>query len=225
VTRRGPIFKDPLLDLIDAGQKLHTRRCDIDKWKGVKKGDVLWIPEGLVKSGATYDPDRETRKPNDVVTYSHFALYRRYSGPCCAPVKPIYTWHWQRDTHPSIFCPKACARVWVRATADAYIEQLQDISNEDAIKEGVMGNCAKWQDRCTPCEPLTCDTADGFYHPLMEGPDGFTDDPPFYDPGACFSNLWNIINDIDGKRWDDNPEVVVLAFERCLPPEAPEGDK
>lgn len=53
-----------------------------------------------------------------------------------APTGELVTWRWQRDILPQIFMPKDLARTFVTLT-EIRGEQVQDISFEDAIAEGV----------------------------------------------------------------------------------------
>jgi hypothetical protein len=86
------------------------------------------------------------------------------------------------------------------ANADAKVQRLKDIGNDDAIAEGIVkGKC-------------------GYYN--VYGSDHR--DHVFADPRHAFGNLINRV--VNGKRWnmpgkptpiwDLNPEVVVIYFEK-----------
>lgn len=106
--------------------------------------------------------------------------------------------------HPSIHMPKAAARIFLRVT-DVRVERLQEISNKDALHEGVArhglyneecyaGGCynGDFESSCAKCEV----------------------------PREGFSKLWNsTVKDIDSYGWDANPYVWVISFERCEKPE------
>ena len=101
------------------------------------------------------------------------ASYRRTAG-----VTP--TW-WKR---PAIFMPRWASRITLEVTS-VRVERLQDISEADALAEGV--------------------TDDGSLVTDLAGNDrggAF----------AAFATLWEVINGADS--WDDNPWVWVVEFRR-----------
>ena len=103
---------------------------------------------------------------------------------------------------PSIHMPKEAARIWLKVT-DVRVERLQDIDDEQAIKEGFEGercHCGGTAYACTDC-----------YN------SGWIE-PPF----VGFMYTWNSTikkADLDRYGWDANPWVWVIAFERCEKPE------
>lgn len=110
----------------------------------------------------------------------------------------VYKMHWK----PSIHMPKEAARIFLKVT-DVRVERLQDITEEDAIKEGCEG---------TPCE----------HHGYIVGGGmcGCTDcmntgwlEPPTLE----FMDIWNSTikkQDLRFYGWDANPWVWVIEFER-----------
>ena len=104
--------------------------------------------------------------------------------------------------HPSIHMPKEAARIWLRVT-DVRAERLQDMTNDDALKEGTEG--------------VRCDHAGS-------GAYGCTDcmntgwlEPPIVE----FAQIWdNTIKKsaLDRYGWNANPWVWVIEFERCEKP-------
>lgn len=103
--------------------------------------------------------------------------------------------------HPSIHMPKEAARIWLKVT-DVRVERLQEITEDEAVKEGV------YQSNCKECNaPFGCDACpDEGYNEI----DGFAD-------------LWNSTikkSDLDRYGWDANPWVWVIEFERCDKPES-----
>ncbi len=89
---------------------------------------------------------------------------------------------------PSIFMPKDACRIFLEIT-DIRVERLQDISEEDAIAEGVE----KW--------------SDGFDYKCYSKHAG-----RYTHAKDSFFSLWESIN---GKEsWDKNPFVWVLNFKR-----------
>lgn len=93
--------------------------------------------------------------------------------------------------HPSIHMPKKAARIFLKVT-DVRVERLQEITEEQAVKEGAIDNR-------------------GFIH----SPDDEYDE--IHTARGHFKKIWNsTINkqDFDHYDWDANPWVWVIEFER-----------
>lgn len=102
--------------------------------------------------------------------------------------------------HPSIRMPKEAARIWLKVT-DVRVERLQDITDEQAKREGIQ------YDEC---------------------PTGFTWKQEtdmhncYTTPIGAMQALWNSTikkSDLDGYGWNANPYVWIIEFERCEKPE------
>ena len=147
-------------------------------------GDRLWVKEGLVRSGAggvVYQADR---------------------CPVMVDGESL-TWRWKRDKLPSIFMPKWAARIRRTVTA-VRAERLQDISEEDAIAEGVG---AGWD--IAAGEPGWPD-----YGHIRVVAGGTTFSDITQDTARMsYATLWDSINAKRGFRWDDNPWLFAYTFE------------
>ena len=147
-------------------------------------GDRLWVREGLVRSGAggvVYQADR---------------------CPVMVDGESL-TWRWKRDKLPSIFMPKWAARIRLTVTG-VRAERLQDISEEDAIAEGVG---AGWD--IAAGEPGWPD-----YGHIRVVAGGTTFSDITQDTARMsYATLWDSINAKRGFRWDDNPWVFAYTFE------------
>jgi len=145
-------------------RKNKARRIPHDRLP--EPGDIVWVQEGLKCFAHTprafYVADEKGVKDKD--GWGH-------------------DWRWKRDTLPSIFMPKSCARIWLRVT-DKRLEELRAITYEDILAEG-------WNPQTS--EPITEETAGE-------------------DARAWFQSLWNSLAK-PGERWKDNPEVAVIGFE------------
>jgi hypothetical protein len=87
---------------------------------------------------------------------------------------------------PSIHMPKEAARIWLEVT-EVRVERLHDITEEDAIAEGVEKLNNWWKD--------------------------YTSDQDAYDmqTAMCsFDSLWKKIN--GEESWNENPWVWVVSF-------------
>lgn len=96
---------------------------------------------------------------------------------------------------PSIFMPKIYARIFLKIT-NVRVERLQDISEEDAIAEGVK-------------------VREG--NPMFYRVGEFSS---VFSAREVFIHLWNSINKKEPtKQWGANPYVFVYEFERVEKPE------
>lgn len=102
-------------------------------------------------------------------------------------------WRWK----PSIFLKKKDSRIILKCT-NVRIEKVQDISEQDAIDEGIE----RWTEQRMKSKPT--------HYKVYWWPKG--------DDGTCYSScpilsyetLWKKIN--KEKSWDDNPWVFVYDF-------------
>lgn len=101
---------------------------------------------------------------------------------------------------PSIHMPKEAARIWLKVT-DVRVERLQNMTEEDCIKEGI------YPSPCKDCNaPFGCDCCPD------EG----------YNEIDAFAELWdNTIKKTGLEKYgfDANPWVWIIDFERCKKPE------
>lgn len=103
-------------------------------------------------------------------------------------------WKWK----PSLFMPKEAARIFLRIT-DIRVERLQDITEEDAIAEGI--------------EYIVSDLLRGYTdYSTPKGITGVVDSPI-----QSFRTLWQSIN--GPESWTANPWAWCVSFERIDKPE------
>lgn len=94
---------------------------------------------------------------------------------------------------PSIFMPRWASRITLCVT-DVRIERLQDISEADAIAEGIERHKSGWM-------PYSTAFFDG---------DGATPANYHRDPRESYRQLWDKIN--GNGAWDENPWVIAYTF-------------
>ena len=95
---------------------------------------------------------------------------------------------------PSIFMPKWASRTTLKI-ADVRVQRLQDISEEDAVAEGVE-----------------VDEETGAYWGIEgSGVSGAT--PRYATAKVAYQHLWNSINEPRGYGWDNNPWVAAYTYE------------
>ena len=127
------LFSTQMVEAILSGRKTMTRRVirpqpskyDTEKivnWNEViyptpkfLKGDILWVRE-------TFTYDSYFQDNSEIIIYK--------------ADDPNYPLNSGQKWKPSIFMPKEACRIFLKIT-DIKVERLQDISEEDAIKEGV----------------------------------------------------------------------------------------
>ena len=120
--------------------------------------------------------------------------YKADASPISEEARKKFGYRWR----PSIHMPKEAARIWLKVT-DVRVERLQECGEGwciDIEKEGIV----------TPQDAILYISDDAFHNALrME-----------------FQKIWDSTikkSDIDRYRWDANPWVWVIKFERCGKPE------
>jgi hypothetical protein len=139
-----------------------------------KVGDVLWVRE------TTFDGSFDPHPPHYTYKADFSAEFKLPEGD-----------KWK----PSIFMPKAAARIFLKIT-NIRVERLNDISKDDAEKEGVE---------------QTIDL------PFSKSWKNYMIEHSYWDnPIGSFMTLWQSIN--GEESWNENPYVWVIEFERIEKP-------
>lgn len=195
---RSILFSAPMVRAIFEGRKTQTRRIvkpqPAGAWAAPGKtacpygatGDRLWVREtwGLdaytgdmqfsIKYRAGGDSYVTERNGSD----EWVPIYQRYMDGCGLDDK------WDR-WRPSIHMPRWASRITLEVTG-VRVERLQDISEADAIAEGVEHDGDCWKSYIDGVGPFT--TA-----------------------RISFKSLWDSINK-DRAPWESNPWVWVVEF-------------
>lgn len=149
------------------------------------KGDRLWVRESCRAEelddgldGVRYAADNVFRPIEPTMlaanAWSQLFHYRgRGTGLIGNPV-------------PSIHMPRWCSRLTLPVT-DVRIQRLQEISEADAIAEGLSLAPGRWWSG-----------AEGQAAP---------------NPVSAYALLWNTLHTKPGERWDDDPWIVAISFE------------
>ena len=166
------LFSTPMVRAILAGNKTQTRR--VINPQPVVCGDMAAVPNPKCRSGDILWV-REAWGINALGEY----MYRAGATVPQTKTQGFATWK------PSIFMPRAAARIFLRVTGVG-AERVQDISEEDAGAEGYGDNFCIG---CGSCTGSDC-----------------------YDPRRWFQVLWQDINGKRGFGWDVNPWVWVYEF-------------
>lgn len=145
-------------------------------------GERLWVRESIVR----WLPCEGRYGIRDTAFYS----------ADCAPTK-LSAWPWKRSTLPAAGCPRGLSRITLEITS-VRVERLQEISEEDAVNEGI--------ERIThigPCRAM--------------GWRDYTGGAGFMSPIESYRTLWNQLNNKSGRRWEDNLWVWALDLKRVTP--------
>lgn len=154
----------------------HTRTGDVTLCPYGVAGNQLWVRETFSPI-YPQDPDYNEGKP---IAYDYAATYQHGDrlGDSLGIKK---TWK------PSIHMPRAASRITLEITG-VRVERLQDISEADAIAEGIEKHMT------------------GLWLPCRE------EGKAHIDPRLAYRDLWESINGTDS--WDKNPWVWAIAFQR-----------
>lgn len=207
---RPILFSGPMVRAILEGRKTQTRR--------IMKPQPLWVAEPSIPL-KTHDADPKGiiscpyGKPGDLLWVKETTLKvedHGYIGPVyaesedgraclagglapseddCTEVEP-----WEIKRRPSIFMPRSMARIWLEVVS-VRVEQIQSISADDAIAEGIERtvNGDGWRHYADPKTELA-----GLPH--------------FQCPRHSYRSLWELIN--GAMAWDNNPWVRIVEFKR-----------
>jgi hypothetical protein len=162
-----------------------------------RPGDRLWVKETWATTG-NWDhlkPSQLSSVWGDVIVYKASEPYTCY-----------HKWRSSR------FMPKWVSRIKLDII-DVRVERLQQISEANAIAEGIELNCVgDWQN-CPGCRFQKQCRAPGEYRHYLRK----RDDAPAYSTVESFQSLWDSINAGSGFGWRENPFVWVIEFKRVKP--------
>jgi hypothetical protein len=153
-----------------------------------KAGDLLWVRETLFQHGelgVSYVADNEWID-EDILT-EDYKVYRDYAH-CKVP---------------NIHMQKMVARIWLEVT-DVRVERLRDISEKDAIAEGIEIEPCSGYNQLNPPDPK-------YMGKKYDYPKGYKGQrSTMLVPIESFKSLWRSINGYDS--WEANPWVWVVSF-------------
>lgn len=213
----GLILSGPLVPPTLDGRKVVTRRMS-RKWLKRKQGDLLFVRENwrllawdmIVRSDCAieYAADRlERAVPLDDYSWARreaarVTAWRRSHGTPYLRTAPL---------RPSLLLPRWASRCVLRLTEDPRLEHVQEITEEDAKREGMVLPDPSLP-QC-PCEdPDVEEPGPHLPHCLWRQQHVYADEYPYV---AAFVCTWESLHVKPGERWSDNPEVVRIAFERA----------
>lgn len=194
---RPILFSAPMVRALLAGTKTQTRRVIEPVTGPIQEGDIIvsWPADAPVRKGLTFRPrfavgDRLWVKET-------WRTHRSWDDHKPSDVPRSRLWYEaDRDNcdqhgkaRPSIFMPRWASRLTLTVT-DVRVERLQDISEADAIAEGIEPSALSghWKDY---------------------GPDPL----PWASPVESYRSLWKSLHTKPDHLWADNPWVCALSFD------------
>ena len=154
-------------------------------------GDRLWVRERINRIGST--------------------VYSQYYADGAITFGDA--WPWKHNSLPSIHCPRGLSRITLEIL-NVRVERLNDISEEDALAEGVISD-EEYDDRAGEENLWPCPECHGYRtHQALGAGLGVieVDCMDCNTPKKRFCNLWESIN--GPGSWDANPWVWVVEFKR-----------
>lgn len=195
--QRPILFSTPMVQAILAGRKTETRRV-------VKGWGLAWLNEGFTPEFVAAEGNIENvcpyGHPGTVLWVRETWQQRNDKALKLGFDKYYYKADFKGCTEagwkPSIHMPKAAARIWLQVT-EIKVERLQDITDVDAINEGVE----TWESPVHKNLP----TYQNYLNPCLD-----KSECVFLSPKLSFQTLWQSINGPDS--WESNPWVWVVKF-------------
>lgn len=187
------LFSGDMVRALLEERKTRTRRLD-KQWMKVKAGDRLWVREAfaLEREVDGNSPPFSYGRPIGTTDVEQDGDY--YPGPYWVQAHYRAT-----DIPPQLCCTSGNCKI---GESEPHVHWKPSI------------HMPRWASRITleatedaGLERLSNMTTN---EALLEGIDRPENCmlPPVY----IFERLWNSLHDRDGERWEDDPEVVVLAF-------------
>lgn len=169
-------------------------------------GDRLWGRECFYIDRYGFEAG-DGPLPKDEPHHIEDDLYYRADGDCCAQIAECACAEVGKPRwRPGIHMPRWASRILVEIT-DVRVERLQDISEEDAIAEGIE-RCPieGWRNYLWHGDPEARDrSVNGWPHQFSN----------YLEGRGSYSSLWERIN--GPGSWDANPWVWVVGFKRVRP--------
>ena len=150
-----------------------------------QRGDRLWVLESFWQYGRYVYTGRKTEKGKPEIAFEAIGQDVVFD---CPEKKPPSRFDIGFHKRPSIFLERWASRITLEITG-LRVERLQDISQADAIAEGVYAFNSQSKGL----------KVKHYYRSL-------------FPPNKLFKQLWYSINGL--KSWDANPWVWVIEFEK-----------
>jgi len=198
VTDRPILFSGPMVCALDDGRKTQTRRLGSSPLAKVKPGDRLWVRERTMVEAIVPLIDGE-------------GLLLRYdadgSGTSAIPIpERLNRGAISVGRRLSMGCFREASRLTL-IVEEVRFQRLQDISEADAIAEGI--ETGRHPDTDEVCGWRDYETIHTGRHEGVNHPHAIV---PYTEAWRSYSSLWDELHRAEGERWQHNPEIVALTF-------------
>jgi hypothetical protein len=211
---RSIIFSTEMVNALLAARKTQTRRLvkgedlkligmlpevakkSIDLCRYGKTGDRLWVREKIYCFDGNKLPKSKTDYIDEIWYHGcDYATNIEDTELVTKVISPIYM-------------PRWCCRIELVLT-EVSIERVGDISNADAIAEGLI---PKQLDNQT-CLGMSHGEETSPTQLRKYGLQGYRDEEYIGNPRIVYKRLWDSLNQTEGTRFLDSPWVWVLKFD------------
>lgn len=208
------LFNAEMVRAILDGRKTQTRRVVKPQQFDFCGDQLIYYDDKLVECqdcGEEHDPDHHQKilkcpygKPGDRLWVketwcdpydTHDAVYRADADG------DFYAFTWR----PSIHMPRWASRITLEII-DVRVERLWDITEEDAVKEGIDKPWHPHGNRLVT-----------FYRDYSTDISRVSEGQGVLNAKHSFMTLWDSINAKKSYKWDQNPWVWVVEFKICTP--------
>ncbi|MDF3052615.1 MAG: Phage-related protein [Geminicoccaceae bacterium] len=222
----GIMFSEPMVLAIGAKRKHVTRRLD-KSWLKVKAGDRIWVRETWGLGGdRLIDPVINYRaggaqRPINRHKTDRALWYPAGSGQPITTEQLLKPSLLRKGWIPGIHMFRWASRYLLEVKEDAREERLQDITEEEAIAEGLLvqmgegtgqGAGYKWNGPGYHDGVSFASNGGGMtFHVAVDGEFCCCHEGRKLQltPARCaFRILWQSLHTEPGERWDDNPSLV-----------------
>nr|WP_053000396.1 hypothetical protein [Sphingomonas sp. Y57] len=210
MTDRPIIFSGPMVRALLDGRKTQTRRLASSPLRRCQVGDRLYVREHWKVPTAYDDLAPSDLGGEEAVRYlADGAIANLWGGDRTT----LFGKHRQ-----GMHMPRWASRLML-IVEDVRFQRLQEISEADAIAEGLFWQEPADEDRQWVIDRMEDGEGDGTIRGvwIVPGTDcGFGPKPrcPLWGPtpASCYRGLWQSLHTADGERWESNPEIVALTF-------------
>jgi hypothetical protein len=193
MTTRPILFSGPMVRALLDGRKTQTRRvlkptAEAFETPKFRRGDVLWVREAWCDvndhgiESVAYRADGDVWGVDEARhdTLADKYLYATWAADLIGGIEGSW--------RPSIHMPRWASRLTLRVT-DVRVQRVQEISEGDAVAEGIERDTDGWVDYQAPSVQCCVTARDSFM------------------------TLWDSLNAPRGYGWDANPWVAAFTFE------------
>lgn len=176
------LMKPDLVVSTIAGRKTNTRRVPPDRYRGWKRGELIYVRETW-RTAKVFD-DMSPSEIAETAVDAGFKPWAPIKYDCdgrmanASELSNTFGGSWGK-TRTSIHMPKWASRLWLELTEDVTVEPLQDITKDDVGREGLNSGSVPYE---------------------------------VWPWRTRWIELWDSINAGRGYSWESKPEVAVIRF-------------